>query len=243
MEYKRLQELRNTYPTDPDNISKSFVSNDITITYTGKYEQNFITFEVINFNGINSSQLYVSDILDDTFGFIVQFNDDDSVEQWTSKKLKDDLESAIVEPNPYFNKLKVPIAIVDMTKLKKYWKSKKFDIPEKYAEVRITDTITTINDMLTHINWIVSTKPTDDELRSVSTFGAWSLYTGESGFGFQYSNDIDDLDNGKIVGDDIVTKDATEQFKPFGESGTNIGDIKVNNDKTYIWSGVGWVLK
>ena len=248
MEYKKLDQLRNTYPSDPENVSQSYTSDNSTITYTGIYPQNFIKFDIVNFNGINGSQLNVSDILSESVRFIVQFNDGDSAEQWTSAKLKEDLESALAEPNPFFDKLDVTIAIVDLTTLKNYWKSKKFDIPEKYAEVRITDTITTIQDVLTHINWIVSVKPTDDELREVNTFGAWTLYTGQTGLGFQYSNDIDDLDNGKIVGDDIVTKDSAEQFKPFGVAGTVVGEIRStrpgrNDSQTYIWSGVGWVLK
>lgn len=248
MEYKKLQELRNLYPSDEENISKSFTSDGTTIKYTGKYEQNFIEFDIIDFNGIDNASLNVDEDLSDSFRFIVEFKDGDNSERWTSKKLKEDLEAAILEPNPYFNidkysKLAVTIAIVDMTKLKDYWRSKKFDIPEKYAEARITDTITTIKDMLKHLNWIVSTKDVDDELREVDTFGAWNLYTGKNGLGFQYSEDIDKLDNGKIEGDDIVDKNPIYQFRPFDEAGMEVGEIRVYDGNTYVWSGIGWVLK
>ena len=257
MEYKKLQELRNLYPSDEQNIADSFTSDGTNIRYTGKYPEgynkidkdHFIDFQIIDFNSISNAPLHYDDSL--SIRFIVEFVDGDNTQRWTSKALKDDLEAALSEPNPYFNvdkygKLPVTIASVNFEKLKKYWRSKKFDIPERYAEVRITDTITTIEDMLKHIDWIVSTKDVDDELREVETFGAWSLYTGQDGLGFQYSQAIDDLDNGKIEGDDIITKDPLEQYKPFTEADSvnaQVGDVKVYEGNTYVWSGVGWVLK
>lgn len=243
MEYRKLPELRNLYPSDEENISKSFTSDDSTITYTGIYPENFITFDIVNLNGINGSDINVSDILPSTFKFIVQFIDGESVEQWTSQKLKDELLAAIAEPNPYFNKLTVTTAVVDLTKLKKYWRSKKFDIPERYAEVRITDTLTIVPDFLEHLKWVVDKNVAPDDLREVETFGAWSLYTGKNGLGFKFSQDIDDLDNGKIEGDDIIEKNAEYQYRPFNEVGTEIGEVRVHDGNTYVWSGVGWVLR
>lgn len=244
MEYKKLDQLRNTYPTDSETISQNYTSDDATIKYSGLYPDppinNFITFDIIDLNGINSSELHEDPELD--INFIVQFNDGDSIEQWTSKKLKDKLLAAIEEPNPFYTKRNVTIANIDLIKLKNYWKSRKFDIPEKYAEVRITDTLTTIKDMLTHIDWIVSTDAIDDELREVKTFGSWTLYTTEDDLGFGYSEDIDSLTNGDLDGDVIVTKVQEEQLKPFGQTGATVGATRELDGNIYSWSGVGWVL-
>jgi hypothetical protein len=228
MEYKILPELRNTYPTDPENVSQSYTSANDIIKYSGKYPDpdinNFITFDVVDYN--DGAQLIVDPEL--TINFIVEFVDGDTIERYTSQKLKDDLQAAIEEPNPYFTRRTVTTAVVDLAKLKNYWASQKFDIPEKYAEACITDTITTIPDILKHINWIVSVLDVDDELREVDTFGSWTLYTEQTDLGFAYSDDIDDLDNGNIDGDIIVDKTLGDACAP--EITDEPSDVDDNDD-------------
>lgn len=86
--------------------------------------------------------------------------------------------------------------------IKQYANLNKFRIPEKYAEVNITDTIDTQSDVETHINWLISE---NQVLRQASSMGSWtspsikSLPPGEklnleSDLGFDYSEQLRNLE-------------------------------------------------
>jgi len=86
--------------------------------------------------------------------------------------------------------------------IKQYANLNKFRIPERYAEVNITDTIDTQSDVETHINWLISE---DQVLRQASSMGSWtspsikSLPPGEklnleSDLGFNYAEQLRNLE-------------------------------------------------
>jgi len=114
MKYKTLPELRNTYPVDENGFednSDSFTGNDTSIKYTGKYPENFITF-----NSVSISELKLSELTTDgsiNFEFIVQFFGGTEIDEWTSEPFKRNLELAKLENNPYFAKGRVTVAQID----------------------------------------------------------------------------------------------------------------------------------
>ena len=185
MKYRDLSELQNTYPKTPETISQNYKSENGEVIYNGIFPENFLTFKIISIDDINFGKINIAQ--DTTFRFIVNFinDEDDEVGQyWTSQPFLDDLRKGIQDSQPYFNRETVTLASVDFDLLHKYWMKPEFAglvkdgeyifFGEKYAEVSITETIDTKEEMLKHINWLVSD---DTELREVKTFGSWVVET------------------------------------------------------------------
>ena len=200
MEYRDLSRVRDTYPGEPDTVSENYTSDDRTIRLTGEYPQNFINFDVTDISDINVADVQTSDAL--SFRFIVQFFDrNNNVEQWTSPRFLEELQIAKRENNPYFSydvsgqwpANKVTIVRIDITYLSRYSTTNQFLIPELYAEVRVLDTITTREDMLIHINWMVSS---NENLRPIEDFGTWVVETTDL-LGFDHSDELESLQNGE----------------------------------------------
>lgn len=239
MEYKRLQELRNLYPSDEETISDSFVSKNEVITYSGIYPENFIEFSIVSLDDIVLGSLSTDPNI--SFKFIIEFEENGELEKWTSKPFLDVLQTAIQENNPYFNKDTVVTARVNFDKLKNYWKSPKFEISEAYAEVKILDTIKTKEDIIKHINWIVSS---DEDLRPVSDFGKWSLYTSrtvsDDTLGFPLSDKIDALSTGEEPGEFPDGLPSPDNYFPFGVPGNYRGESRSYGSRNYIWLNDTW---
>lgn len=185
MIYRNPSELQNTYPKDADEISKNYKSVNGDVIYSGKFPENFLTFEIIPIDDVNFGEINIA--ADTSFRFIVHFvdsEDDNSGEFWTSQSFLDDLRRGIQDSQPYFNRDTVTVARVDFPAINEYWTKSELAgliadgkyvyYGEKYAEVRITETLDIKKEMLTHIDWLVGN---DDLLREVSTFGSWEVET------------------------------------------------------------------
>jgi len=222
MEYDKrlkLEVIRDQYPAGPEFVDDSFsippprertidesyeTENPTTVKVTGKYDKNFLFVDTVPLDDINITTLEVLEPAnaryDLTFRFIVKFVEaDGSVENWTSQAFYDDLVEARNEDNPYFTLNYVTIVSVNFSLLSAWWLKREFTIKQKYAEVEITDTINTKEDMLVHINWMVSSA---ENLRPVrrgdEPFGDWEVKTTES-FGFEWADEVKAID----LGDDI----------------------------------------
>ena len=156
MDYTRLQNLRNTYPAVANtDVSAYYSNNGSYITRYGLDKKNVY----VNYDNFSLETLQVLNPQDYPyvdFSFIVQFQDEETgtIEEWTSAPFKKLLEEAAKENNPYFNRYSVAVIPLNFTDLKNHHKRNKLVIGEKYAEVEVTKTISTIEDMLLHIQWL-----------------------------------------------------------------------------------------
>jgi len=225
MEYKQLNRIRDTYPGNSDDISDSYTSDASNIQLTGLYPQNFIRFDIVDISNIIVPDIQISPAI--SFEFIVRFETTPirrsirdgsriSVEEWTSPGFLQKLKSARQENNPYFTKDKITIATVDFNYLSQYWKKSEFKVSELYANVEVTDTISTKEDMLIHINWMVSGQ---EDLRSVRDFGKWVVSLTDS-LGFEYSDQIDVIQRGEPI--IITSADRTSGNTRSNTSSTGI---------------------
>jgi len=232
MKYRDLSEIQNTYPKTPETISQNYKSENGEVIYSGEFPDNFLTFNIIPINDINFGKLNIAE--NTTFRFIVNFingEDDESGQYWTSQPFLDDLRNAIQDDQPYFNRETVTLASVDFDLLHKYWMKPEFAglvengeyvfYGEKYAEVTVTETIDTKEEMLKHIEWLVS--DSDDELRKVNTFGSWVVET-TSQLGFtpeEYTPSASYLDN-RLGAVDTRNSGAGGLRDPIGITGSAI---------------------
>ena len=181
-----LPYIRNPYPTqvgtDP---SQYYTESDGTIKYSGKYDENFLTFQQISISDITAITA-----VNVTFNFIVQFISSDTTSNYTSPKFKQELEKEKESNNPYRNKNTVATVVIDESFIKTYSTQNKFKIAEDYAEVAVSDTIKTKNQILQHIDWLCSRGET---LRQASNMGAWSVETTDA-LGFDHASQLAELD-------------------------------------------------
>ena len=222
MEYKGLNNIRSKYPASdigeenpysmpqptPKPLAQNYrKSGENVVQFTGKYPQNFINFQIRPLSDINIADVNVVEGpfgMKTSFRFIVNFKEpgqNGADDFWTSPKFYDDLKKAKDEGNPYFGFESVTVAVINYQLLANYHQDYEFFVRQNYAEVDITDTITTKDDMLLHINWMVSS---DEELRPVQgqppnilPFGAWQLRTSPS-LGREWSQAVKDLDIGDL---------------------------------------------
>lgn len=196
MEYKLLNQIRDTYPGNSDTIHDSYSRDGEQTKLTGLYPDNFIKFSTIPITDIVVGNLSTNPNI--SFRFIVQFQDGDHIEEWTSASFLRDLQNAHLENNPYFTKDKVTIARIDYRYLKSYWQQRQFKVPEDYAEVVVRDTIESKEDIILHINWLVDADNSNEELREVHSFGNWSVETTEL-LGFDHSAQMESLQTGTAI--------------------------------------------
>lgn len=228
MKYKKLSQLRDIYPAEsnnPSNVSAFYTAEPPNnVKFTGKYPQNFLTFTLAPLDDIDVASIQVVgstttgvstisrpdaylDVNDPiNFRFIIQFVDNGNITEYTSQAFMQDLRSALSENNPYFTKDKVTIAKVDYGFLRTYWRADEFTIREKYAEVTvlndIPNSIITIEGMITHINWLVSSKSPSDELRPIQQLGNFRLNTTRD-LGMSFANQVAELDGTANIANDI----------------------------------------
>lgn len=204
MDYIQLQNLRNTYPvetaTDLNNVKSFYSKEEGYVRKYGKDKSNsYIDFKTYPINKINVLDPTLYPYVD--FKFIVQFYDEEAgfMEEWTSAPFKKLLLKAQEDGNPYFNKFTVPIIPVDYGELKNHHRINKLSIGELYSEVSVTKTISTIEEMLLHIQWLVVFtdefrntefgKPISDPTYPIDGIGTYKINHNPKGtFGMGWSD-------------------------------------------------------
>lgn len=203
MDYIQLQNLRNTYPaqtTNDLNNVKSFYSKEEG--YVRKYGKDrlnsYLDFKTYPLNKLNVLDPTLYPYVD--FKFIVKFYDEEAgfTEEWTSAPFKKLLLKAQEDGNPYFNKFTVPIIPMDYGELKNHHRINKLSIGELYSETKVIKTISTIEEMLLHIQWLVvftdefrntqSGIPVNDPIYPIDGIGTWiTTHDREGTFGIGWS--------------------------------------------------------
>lgn len=178
MEYKTLTELRNVYPEER-NVQSSYSKENNSINYKGRYDENSLNFTIEDLSGI-------SVVSGTTFNFILEIDGN----EYTSPPFKSFLENSLSSGNPYIQKSKV--TKVSFTK-DELTNAEKFINRENYAEVEIIENLNTTEELIRHIDWLVSKRQT---LRDINEYGEYNLFTTEydvetdSGIGLEYSDAV-----------------------------------------------------
>lgn len=167
-----LEDIQNKYPEEKD-LSQSYNG----YTYRGIYEQNKI--ELPNDD--------LSNIIPISGNFKVIFSIDGQL--YASEEY---LLELLNSKNPYINKSNLPIVEFSSSDL---LSAEEFSGQEKYAEVTIDSTISTIDDLSKHISWLLDSK--SKEIKKVTDYGSYTLNTStynpstNEGLGFEFSTEIE----------------------------------------------------
>jgi hypothetical protein len=252
-----LPYVRNPYPveigTDPSgNYTADAVGG---IKLTGKYDENFLTFEKI---AIDDIQTFKGNIK-----FLVQFVDNNQT--WTSDGYKQQLQVELNTNNPYINRNTVSVVSISNKFLSEYTDSPKFKIGEEYAETTVTQNFKKIQEILKHIDWMCGSK--SNTLRLASSMGSdvFSSITDEAApdfLGFDHEAAVDALINGDgtvptetqnvsvDIGESISSEPTTggsetgtttpsppinDMFPPFGFSGKTPFEKQTFQGTEYEW--------
>ncbi len=162
MEYKDIEHKRNTYSTD-------YKMTGGKIRLTGKFPQNFVEFDVVDVSGINTDDIEIYPDL--KLDFLVEMTDGETTTLYTSSEFLQTLKKAKDGVDPFFNKNTVTTIKINFDELTN--RHKLYAGDEKYAQVEVTKTMTTKEDFLKHINWLVN--ESDKNLRPTSDFGAYTV--------------------------------------------------------------------
>ncbi len=231
-----LPYVRNPYPveigTDP---SDNYTSAGGGIKLAGKYDQNFLTFEKIAMDDIQTFRGNIK--------FLVQFVDNNQT--WTSDGYKQQLQTELDNNNPYINRNTVSVVSISNKFLSEYTDSPKFKIGEAYAEMTVTQNFKEIQEILKHIDWMCGSK--SNTLRLVSNMGTevFTSITDEKApdfLGFDHEAAVDALINGEgilptetqnvsaNIGQSITVEATTaEPTTRESETETNIKSPPINN--------------
>jgi len=209
MDYKRINQLRNQYP-DERNVELSYQSNGNSIDYQGRYNENSLNFTIEDLRG-------VSVVSGTSFNFILELDG----QEYTSPQFKSFLENSLKSGNPYIQKSNVTRIQFSKDEL---LNAEKFTTREKYAEVNITKNLKTTEDIIKHIDWLVSETQT---LRNIGEYGTWNLNTStydvesDMGVGLEYSDAVqsgieyvaeNETTATQLVQDDSIGKVLTTQL-------------------------------
>lgn len=158
----RKEDLRNQYGTYSGN------------TIIGNYTENQITLDETN----------IGDITPVPGNFRVIFSIDGQL--YGSSTLLSEIQSS---NNPYINKSSLPIVELNSSDLKS---DIDFSDRENYAEVSVTENLSSVEDLTKHISWLLDSS--QKELRKpAQDYGAYSVSissydpTSDSGLGFELS--------------------------------------------------------
>ena len=240
-----LPYLRNPYPDELGiDPSSNYTREGGNIRLSGRFEENFLDFANVDVSGITACE-------GTTFNFLVQFEDGTL---HTSPIFLAELQSENSSANPYRNKNTVSVVTIDSNFLIGYNKFYTFDVPEQYAEVKVTNTINNRKDILYHIDWLCGSD--SEELRKASDMGSWNVETTEA-LGFDHSDALDVLNgeepskSGGTVGQTVGTSESpvvttddsvkdpipvNDVYPPFGYRGVRGGEVKTWTDgNDYIW--------
>jgi len=167
----KISDLRNKYP-ESKPVEKNYVGNSII----GEYEQNKIQLKPDSF----------SDILEIPGSFKTLISLDGQL--YGSANYLNELRNS---KNPYINKSNVAIIELSISELSN---AQDFKSREDYAEVSIGSTLSTNEDFIKHIGWLLD--QSQQELRKPGVdYGSFSLNTTtfdiptDSGLGFEYSDE------------------------------------------------------
>lgn len=246
-----LPYVRNPYPveigTDP---SGNYTSAGGGIKLTGKYDQNFLSFQKIPLDDIQTFEGNIK--------FLVQFVD--SNQTWTSDVYKNQLETELNTNNPYINRNTVSVVSISEDFLSQYVENPKFKIGEAYAETTVTQNFKEIQEILKHIDWMTGVK--SNTLRSVTNMGSevFSSITDEAApdfLGFDHEPELDSLINGEgispsetqnvsaNIGESLSSESTTgtnttpppinDLFPPFGFPGKTLFEKQTFQGTEYEW--------
>ena len=102
MEYKPLSDFSNTYP-NTDNYIKLALGNQMQLK--GLYpEKNLYSWPIATFND-ETKDVFIKPVTGTSFRFILGIKDSlasDTTYYYTSEQFYNDMETALIEPNPYF---------------------------------------------------------------------------------------------------------------------------------------------
>lgn len=168
MKYKLLKEIPNLYPSNSDSINNYYTNTNGVITYSGIYPENTVMFNRVSISDVDVHDINVSETAD-KIRFIIKMIGDDEPSYWTSQIFKDELLNALVENNPYVTKDTVTIIEIDNVAIRN-WKQEQRIEGETDANITVTKTISSIPDILEHIQWLVTSR---DDIRITSDFGEW----------------------------------------------------------------------
>lgn len=199
-----LPYIQNPYPTEVGtDPSPNYTVKDETIRFTGKYSENFLEFKTKNIDDILSLNI---NEYPTSFNFIVEFVNGNERDYYASPILLGELKAELNAGNPYKNRSTVPVIKFDFSFIENYSKEAQFKIPEDYAEVTVTKTLTTKEDILRHIDWMVSS---DETLRRASDIGAWKIELTKE-LGMDHSKELDNL-NKRILNEESNISDNLNQ--------------------------------
>jgi hypothetical protein len=245
MDYKRLPNLRNSYPAETNtDVSAFYEDKGEYIRRYGIDRDNayidLFTYPIDKIRTLDPADYPYVD-----FAFILQFVDEENgfIEEWTSAPFKKLLEEAKKEKNPYFNKHSVAVIPLDYGDLKNYHRRNKFSIGEKFAEVEITKTISTIEDMILHIQWLTVFT---DQFRSTNVgarindpkypidgIGSWNSYHDPTGtFGFEWSTLLKDTLSDKTFAEEIAAESLVPDVLP--KSIANEKSLPIKSEPTQL---------
>lgn len=166
-----LKDLRNQYPEE-NPVESNYSGN----TLIGKYPQNKIELEPKD----------IGDITPIPGNFRVLFSIDGNI--YASSTYLSELEST---DNPYINKSTLPIVELRSSDL---INASSFKDREDYAEVTISSTLNSTDDLSKHISWLLDSS--QQELRIPGQdYGSYSLNTSTYdvatgvGLGFEFSKE------------------------------------------------------
>lgn len=165
-----------------------------------------------------------------TFQFIVDIGDG---RYYTTQSFKNKLVAAEKAGNKYLSVKTAPIIELDGNSLLSYGLRNKFKIGEQYSEVVVTDTISGVDDILIHIDWLVTQgkefrntekgKPISIAGKQIDGIGKWEInHDSEGSFGFEYEEALNRTKEDKVFAEQL------------GGSFTNDSNITRPNDVTAI---------
>jgi hypothetical protein len=243
MDYKRLQNLRNSYPaTTNTDVSAYYDDNGSFIRRYGRDKNNayvdLFTYQIDKIRTLDPIKYPYVD-----FSFIVQFVDEENgfIEEWTSAPFKKLLEEAKKEKNPYFNKHTVAVIPLDYGDLRNHHRKNKLVIGEKYAEVEITKTISTIEDMILHIQWLTvftdqfrSTNvgtTINDPKYPIDGIGSWINNHNPIGtYGFEWDTLLKQTLKDKVFAEDVSPESLIPDTLP--KSNPSVASLPIKSEPT-----------
>lgn len=207
MKYSTLSEQPNIYPS-----TESYTQDTENIIVNGRIDGNTVTFPKTDISNIKVYK-------EISIRFLVNIRD----EIWTSQEFYDDLKSALDENNPYFNINNVPSVNIDNEVLTN--ELNKFKPNEERAEVKVIDNINTVEKVLKHIDWVISSQR---ELRDASLIGSWTTTTSaDLGRSVQDTEPIESIDT---LDEEPVIEEEPKDFEVKTEEDSKKEESVITND-------------
>ena len=218
MQLKSIKYIPNQYPNERD-IKESYLINESgTISYYGKFKENKVDFEKIQFDEIQTVE-------ETNFQFIVKFKDGTL---YTSPSFHKKIEDIKKEINPYITKNSLPMILFDDSLLQNYASKEEFKVGEDYAEVVVNDTLNTKEDYLKHIDYLTTPDSGNSPIKQASDMGTWTIeMTDDLGISHQAA-----LDALEAMEDNFAQTQPPVEIEnppPANTSSTSVFHEEVNN--------------